>query len=59
MWLYINKKSNKIVRRFSDAIDTTSNRDGIKVVIYSTDENEKVLLIKELKEFEKEFIPLM
>ena len=50
-----NKKTGNIYRLLAFAIDSTNQRDGLKVVVYCPDNNEHSIFVREEKEFFNKF----
>lgn len=51
-----HKKTGKIYKIMSNAIDTTNSRDGLEVVIYTDDKN---VFVREITEFCDKFEEVM
>lgn len=53
-----NKKTGNIYRLLAYGIDSTNERDGLKVIIYCPDDNEHSIYVREEEEFFSKFEPV-
>ena len=52
---YRNKKTGKIYNHVTSAIDCTNNRSETRVIVYSPEDDESIVYVRDEKEFIKKF----